>query len=426
MRQIQRRSAQLQASAEVSRIASTILDSYELLPRVVELIREGFNLYYAGLFLVDQNGEWTGEANKWAVLRAGSGDAGQQMITAGHKLEIGGDSMIGTAINNAEARIALDVGEEARFFRNPYLPNTRSEMALPLISRGEVLGALTIQSEQEAAFSQEDITALQTMADQVANTIENARLFEQSESRAEELNVLNEMARAFTQTMDIQILVEQTHHFVNRLINASNFYLAFYYPESNEIEFKVFIDEDPESPVPDTDTRMELGGGITDWIITNKQPLLLKGDVTKQMEELEIPVRGSTSVAYLGVPMLAGNRIIGTIAVQSYDNPHQFSNHHLDLLSAIANQATVAIENARLFQQEQERATQEQLVRTITDRVRRGVDAKSVMRIALEELSEVLEANISTIQLGTRENLLSKYNRASGELTLQEDSTEDI
>jgi PAS domain S-box-containing protein len=421
MEQIQRHSAQLETSAEVSRIASTILDTYELFPRVVELIKEGFELYYVGLFLVDQEGDWTGEANKWAVLRAGSGEAGQQMVTTQHKLEIGGDSMIGTAIKNAKALIALDVGEEAKFFRNPYLPDTRSEMALPLISRGEVLGALTIQSEQEAAFNQEDITALQTMADQVANTIENARLFEQSETRAEELNILNEMARAFTQTLDVQILIEQTYQYVSRLMDATNFYLAFYFKDSNEIEFKLFIDEDPDSPLPNT--RMKLGGGITDWIITNKQPLLLRDNVKSRMEELGIPVRGSEPLAYLGVPMMTGNRIIGTIAVQSYDNSSAFSNHHLDLLSAIANQATVAIENARLFHQEQERATQERLVRTITDKVRGGAGAQSVMKIALEELSQVLNANISTIHLGTKEDLLSKSNLSTD--NSKKDSEED-
>jgi len=423
MEQIQHHSTQLETSAEVSRIASTILDTYELIPRVVELIKDGFGLYYAGLFLVDQEGEWTGKANKWAVLRAGSGEAGRQMIAAGHKLEIGGDSMIGTAIKNAKALIALDVGEEAKFFRNPYLPDTRSEMALPLISRGEVLGALTIQSEQEAAFSQEDITALQTMADQVANTIENARLFEQSETRAEELNILNEMARAFTQSMDVQILIEQTHQYVSRLMDTTNFYLAFYFPESNEIEFKLFIDEDPDSPMPGT--RIKLGGGITDWIITNKRPLLLRDNVKSQMEVLGIPTRGSEPLAYLGVPMMTGNRVIGTIAVQSYDNSSAFSNHHLDLLSAIANQATVAIENARLFHQEQERATQERLVRTITDKVRGGADTKSVMRIALEELSQVLNANVATIHLGTKEDPLSNSDLSIDEVNSKEGSEDN-
>jgi GAF domain-containing protein len=402
--QIQRRSIQLETSAEVSRIASTILDTYELLPRVVELIKDGFILTYAGLFLIDQNGDWTGEPNKWAVLRAGSGEAGKQMMEAGHKLEIGGDSMIGAAVSNAEARIALDVGEEARFFRNPYLPDTRSEMALPLISRGEVLGALSIQSEKEAAFSQEDITALQTMADQVANTIENAHLFEQSEIRAEELTVLNEMARAYTQTMDINILIEHTHDYVGRLMDASNFYLAFYDATHEEIEFKLFVDEGPESPAPNT--KFKLGGGITDWVISNKQPLLLRDNVAEQMEELGIPVRGGESASYLGVPMMSGNRVIGMIAVQSYKNPSAFTSHHLDLLSAISNQATVAIENAQLFHQEQKRAEQERLVRTITDKVRRGANAQSIMRIALEELGQLLGADVSTIHLGTKEQLL--------------------
>jgi len=419
--QIQRRSVQLETSAEVSRIASTILDTNELLPRVVELIKDGFKLYYVGLFLVDQEGDWTGEPNTWAVLRAGTGEPGRQMLEIGHRLKIGGESMIGTAVNSAEARIALDVGEEARFFRNPYLPDTRSEMALPLISRGEVLGALSIQSENEAAFSQEDITALQTMADQVANAIENAQLFEEAESRAEELTVLNEMARTYTQTMDIDKLIEYTHHYVDRLMDAANFYLAFYLPESNEIQFKLFIDEDPEAPAPNT--KMKLGGGITDWIISNKQPLLLRENIYEQMKEIGIEPRGSESASYLGVPMLVGDKVTGMIAVQNYTNPLAYSNHHLDLLSSIANQVTVAIENARLFYQEQKRAEQERLVRTITDKVRRGADAQSIMRIALEELSQILEANASTIQLGTKDQLLTQS--SSGNSKTQDSSEEN-
>ncbi len=176
---LERRALQLQTAAEVSRAASSILDPEELTQQVVDLIRERFDLYYTGLFLVDQTGEWTGEpGGKWAVLRAGTGEAGRQMLAQGHKLEIGGASMIGWCIANKQARIALDVGAEAVRFENPLLPQTRSELALPLISRGEAIGALTIQSTQEAAFSEEDIAVLQTMADQLANAIANARLYE--------------------------------------------------------------------------------------------------------------------------------------------------------------------------------------------------------------------------------------------------------
>ena len=182
----ERRSTQLQTAAEVSRAVSSILDPEALAPQVVDLVRERFGLYYAGLFLVDQTGEWTGEPHKWAVLRAGTGEAGRQMLNQSHKLEIGGTSMIGWCIARKQARISLDVGDDAVRFDNPLLPKTRSELALPLINRGRPIGALTIQSNQESAFSQEDIAALQTMADQMANAIANARLFNQAQREINE------------------------------------------------------------------------------------------------------------------------------------------------------------------------------------------------------------------------------------------------
>ncbi len=186
-RQAERRALQLQTASEVSSVTSSILDPDELIQQTVDLIHERFGLYYVGLFLVDQTGAWTGEPDKWAVLRAGTGEAGRQMMERGHKLEIGGDSMIGWCVANKQARIALDMGKDAVRFGNLLLPQTRSEMALPLTSRGHVIGAVTIQSTQPAAFTQEDITALQTMADQLANAIDNAHLFDEHRRTVEAL-----------------------------------------------------------------------------------------------------------------------------------------------------------------------------------------------------------------------------------------------
>jgi signal transduction histidine kinase len=169
---LKHRSIQLQTAAEVSKSASTILDPEELMNQVVNLTQEHFNLYYVGLFLVDETGDY-------AILRAGTGEAGRQMLEIGHKLTVGGESMTGWSVANAQARIALDVGKEAVRFDNPYLPKTRSEMALPLISRGQwCIGALTVQSAQETALSEEDIVVLQTIADHLAIAIENARLYD--------------------------------------------------------------------------------------------------------------------------------------------------------------------------------------------------------------------------------------------------------
>ena len=189
-----KRTIQLQTAAEVSRAATSILDINVLLPNVVELIRSHFDYYYVGIFLVD-------EAREWAVLRAATGEMGAQMIEERHKLAVKDSSMIGWCLVHQTARIALDVGVDAVQFRNPHLPLTRSEMALPLITHGEVIGAMTIQSVLPAAFSRVDITSLQSLADQVANAIENARLFSERATLIDELEGRNAELERFTYTV---------------------------------------------------------------------------------------------------------------------------------------------------------------------------------------------------------------------------------
>jgi PAS domain S-box-containing protein len=194
--ELERRNVQLQAAADVSSVANSMLDSGELIQQVIELIRERFNLYYVGVFLVDQtsgmyhDGVYH-EAGKWATLQAGTGEAGKLMVQQRHRLKVDSHSMIGQCIASHNARIALDVGAEAVRFENPLLPETHSELALPLVARGDVIGALTIQSSQKAAFTEGDIVVFQTVANQLANAIENARLFKETERALQELKALD-------------------------------------------------------------------------------------------------------------------------------------------------------------------------------------------------------------------------------------------
>lgn len=189
---LKQRTEQLLTGARVSRAATSILDPDELCQQVVDMVCKRFGLYYVGLFLLDKT-------HKWAILHAGTGEAGRQMLKNGHKLKVGDTSMIGWCIANKSARIARDVGTEAVRFDNPLLPDTRSELALPLISRDEVIGALSIQSNEESAFTEEDIVSFQTMSAQLAIAIRNARLYDQLQKelanrlRAEkEIRKLNE------------------------------------------------------------------------------------------------------------------------------------------------------------------------------------------------------------------------------------------
>ena len=183
-RDIARRLAQVRTAAEISNVIARLNDPGTLYPNVVSLLQERLDLYYVGIFQVD-------DLNRYAVLRAGSGEAGQIMLARGHRLQIGGGSMIGWCIANHKPRIALDVGTDAVRFNNPVLPMTRSELALPILIRGEALGALTVQSDQEEAFDDDDILVLQGIADSLASALENSRLLAELKDNLEELRTLN-------------------------------------------------------------------------------------------------------------------------------------------------------------------------------------------------------------------------------------------
>jgi DNA-binding LacI/PurR family transcriptional regulator/anti-anti-sigma regulatory factor/putative methionine-R-sulfoxide reductase with GAF domain len=169
IRQLDHRRIQMLAAAEVSQAVSGMLDLSDLLQNVVALVQERFDLYYVGLFLVE---------GAEAVLRAATGEVGQKMLERGYKLKVGGDSMVGRCMSDHQACIALDVGQEAVRFDDPLLPDARSELALPLVGREGAIGALCIQSPRERAFGEEDVAVFQTIADQLANAITNARLYE--------------------------------------------------------------------------------------------------------------------------------------------------------------------------------------------------------------------------------------------------------
>ncbi len=181
-RDLERRAVQLETAARVSREAAAIRDVEQLLVETVHLISESFGFYHAGIFLLDEMGEY-------AVLRAASSEGGRHMLERGHKLKVGEVGIVGHVSQTGEPRIALDVGADAVFFNNPDLPDTRSEIGLPLRMRQRVIGVLDVQSTEEAAFSVEDVAVLQTLAEQVALAIDNARLLEESNRALHELEI---------------------------------------------------------------------------------------------------------------------------------------------------------------------------------------------------------------------------------------------
>jgi PAS domain S-box-containing protein len=282
----------------------------------------------------------------------------------------------------------------------------------PLEVRGTVIGTLGIQEDADTPLTDEEKLLIESISAEVAEALERARLFESSQRSASELAVLNEMGARFAQA-DSQDFINQTiYDYTCKLMQAPQFFIAYFDEAKQEIFFPfVMLNGErvtPEHPAYDQWAPRPLGTGLTGYIITQRIPILIDSNAEDTLEKLGLPYLqfGGSTHSWLGVPMVIGDRTLGVISVQSEEAMNLYSHHHMDLLTTIASQAAVSINNTRLFQQEQERAQQERMVRTITDRVRRGQDTQNILQIALEELSTALDADLSTIQLGVPENLL--------------------
>jgi|GEM_PF-2308343 len=223
----------------------------------------------------------------------------------------------------------------------------------PLSVRGELLGVLGVREEPDNPLSADDLALVELVSEQVAQALESARLFAESQARARELAVLNEMGRALTGTLDFGAVMESIRLYASQLVDTANFYVALYDAEHDEISFPLYIDGET--------TRFNMAGrragkGMTEHVIRSRQPLLIKEDTATIQAELGIESIGQSGQSWLGVPMMVGEQPIGVIAVQSYTTPRVYDEHDRDLLVAVASQAAIAIQNARLFGQQQRTA----------------------------------------------------------------------
>jgi GAF domain-containing protein/HAMP domain-containing protein len=355
---LKRRSDYLAASAEVARAAASILETDRLITQVVELIRERFDLYYVGLFLVDETGQW-------AVLRAGTGRAGQAMLARGHKLRIGGDSMIGWSIANAQVRIALEAGADAVRLATAALPDTRSEAALPLHSRGRVIGALTVQSAQPQAFDQDTSTALQTMADQIAIALENARLFAESQAA---LDAMRRSSGELSLEGWAQLLATRPT-LDYRSTEGSTVNIAETWPAEAQSAFQAGQTVQPD------------GGG----------------------ESGKLP---------LAVPIKVHGNVIGVLDTFKSGEGHKWSPEEIALAEALADQLGTALESARLYQDTQRRAAREQTLGHMTAEFARSLDIDTVLQTVVRELGQMLPAGEISVLVGSPRGAAS---RAKGE-----------
>lgn len=335
---------ELRTIAEVTRELSVIRDQGTLLNVSANLIRERLEYYHVGIFLVDDKGEY-------AILRAASSVAAEQMLARNHKLKVGEAGLVGTVTRTGQAYIAQDVDLDSTHMDNPYLPDTRSEITLPLRSYNVTIGALDIQSTSRKAFAESDIQTLQILADQLAAAIENSLLVQRLE------NALSELSKSTrNQTREVW------QSFLDGM-GASGY-------EYDGLQIR---------PIP-----TDLPPDVSDLLHKGSPVVLNSAD------------EGSKNI--LLVPIMIFGQAIGVIGLEQDEPSKAWGSEQIAIVQAAANRAALTLENARLLEVSNRRAAKERAILDATSRIGAAYSTENILHTAAEEIEKVLSGSEIVIQ----------------------------
>lgn len=341
----ERRAHMFQAIAQVTRVIISTQNLQDLLPQITQMISQQFGFYHIGVFLVDQNGEY-------AVLSAANSEGGERMLARSHKLQIGHTGIVGYVAKTGKVRIALDTGADAIYFNNPDLPETRSEMALPLVqANGGIIGVLDIQSTEPNAFNQEDIEVLSTLADQVSVALANARLYEETQKALIEAEMV--------------------------------------YRQDLRTGWEKF-------------SRAQKLAGIRRRSMKSSflaEPLELPG--AKEVSQLGNIYQEKTenALSQLTMPVKLRGEVVGMLNLKA-DNNREWSADEMDIITAIIERAALAIENARLLDESRKVAEKERAIGEISAKIGQGIEIETILRTAVRELGAQISGAQVTVEIG--------------------------
>lgn len=340
-RDLDKRTALLKSVAAVGKSITSYRNLSELLQQTTSLINENFGYYHVGIFLVD-------ERKEYAVLTATNSEGGQRMIERNHRLKVGETGLVGFVTANAKARIALDVGKDSVFFNNPDLPQTRSEIALPLVVGGQILGALDVQSTESQAFSEEDSSTLQILAEQLAIAIQNANLFDQTE----------------------------------KALEASR---TTYGEISREAWSKILRNQP------------RIGFIATPPATTQTHSEKMEPSLTKAFESGGL-IAGEDKLT-ISLPIKVRGQAIGAIRLKKNEISEAWTQEETNLALTLSDQLSGALESARLYRESQQRGARESLVSDISARISAVSNSDTIVRETVQELGQALGNATVSFQL---------------------------
>jgi GAF domain-containing protein/DNA-binding response OmpR family regulator len=270
-----------------------------------------------------------------------------------------------------------------------------SMLLVPLVVGGEAIGRISLQNlDREHAFSESDVRLLTTIAGSLSVALENARLFEETKQRNAELAVINDVQRSLAENLDIQAMYDLVGDRINEIFDTQAVDIGILDREDGLLHYPYTIEKGerfPDEPTPI--------GGFAKHVMETREPLLINDNMHERAAEFgSTVIQGEEPKAILFVPLVVGGEATGRISLQNIDHEHAFSESDLRLLTTIAGSLSVALENARLFEETRQRNAELALINDVQRGLAENLEMQAMYDLVGERIGEIFDAQ--TVDIG--------------------------
>ncbi len=386
--QLEKSAQQLETASEIARDVSGDLQVEQLLPHVVNLVKDRFGFYHASIFILDPTGSY-------AILRESTGEAGAQMKLAGHKLAVGSKSIVGQTALKGSPVVINDVRQDASYLPNPLLPATKSEVGIPMKSGNRILGVLDVQSTSLKAFSEDDVRILSILADQLTTAIINAELFDETQLHLQQQRDIHQITVAAASSPNVSEALDKVVKGLSVLLQNARVSIFLVNPRDDMLDITASVGYEN---TPELSTfKIRLGEGVVGQ--AGKERRLI--NIPNVKNELHYIAVDPLVCSELAIPLIFQDQLIGVINLES-DQIDAFKDETQEMMGAIISSLTGIIANTQLVAQNRLQMDREKQLYTLTNKIRQAFDIETILEISATEIGQILNAKKVKLEIGNR------------------------
>ncbi len=398
---VQEQTAHLQATSEIARVANASLDQDEIIHQVAHLVADQFGYCYTAIFLTDPTEER-------AKLIDAAGKTDNAPLPPGEHIHIDAANPIGKAIHTRQTVVlnAADHNHSASPEFSHLHPDAQSKIVLPLVAGDRVLGALDIHTEKPA-FTSAEIETLQNIASQLALSLNNTRLFQETQAHLHELDILYQTSQTIITATELDEVLRSISTQMIKVADAQSCAISIWDKDTDHIATRFDFSTLDDYETDAIGTRYALQDyPATARVLKNKQMIVVRAD-DPEADPAELEWMHQNGVKTLAMfPLIIAGRVIGLVELQNHQKCYDLTAQQIHILETISYQAAASIQHRQVLEQTQQLARRERVINQIVSQIQQSVDVEGILTTTLRELRKFLNIQEATIQLGTEKELL--------------------